>query len=323
MSFDLDNAVSELSSRMGFDADDSDEPEVETPDEIDEPEVETPDEIDEPEVEDGEANDEIDEPEVETPEPTVEARQAPKSWAKESHELWNQIPDAAKDYIEIREKQMLDGIEQYKNGYGYGESIDSAIAPFRESLASLGLGDAEIVHNLMTHHVALTSGTIEQRQKALFDIGVATGLIQPENPQEYQATHKAQELQARLDRLERENHKREYDAVTAQVEAFASDPKNEYFEEVGENIAKLLKTGVDLQTAYEQACWMNPAVRAKLVAKQTAPAPVPAPVTEDKRKAASVNVKQAHTQNGARPTGPVGSMRDTMVETMNKIKSRV
>src|SRR6185503_1710067 len=48
-----------------------------------------------------------------TPEqPTL--RSVPKSWAKDYHPYWEKIDPKAQEYIEKREKDFLDGLEQYK-----------------------------------------------------------------------------------------------------------------------------------------------------------------------------------------------------------------
>src|SRR5678809_722451 len=48
-----------------------------------------------------------------TPEqPSV--RTVPKSWAKEYHDHWGKIDPKAQEYIEKREQDFLNGLEQYK-----------------------------------------------------------------------------------------------------------------------------------------------------------------------------------------------------------------
>jgi len=42
----------------------------------------------------------------------VTAKPVPKTWPKEMHEHWGKTPKEVQDYWEVREKQMLDGLEQ-------------------------------------------------------------------------------------------------------------------------------------------------------------------------------------------------------------------
>jgi len=62
--------------------------------------------------------------------------------------------------------------------------------------------------------------------------------------------------------------------VSTQVERFASDPKNKYFDNVADQMVPLITQAqqsgqpVDLNQIYETACWMNPEVRAALIKEQ-------------------------------------------------------
>src|SRR5262245_43095360 len=68
-----------------------------------------------------------DEPAAAAPPPADAAapsiREAPKSWAKEQHEIWSKIDPKGQDYIEKREKDFLDGLEQYKTDAQWAKTI--------------------------------------------------------------------------------------------------------------------------------------------------------------------------------------------------------
>jgi len=299
--FDLDAGVDTIADGLGF----NDESEQEQ-------------EFEDNEFVEGE---EQEEGEIEGEEQQLEAqaRQPPSSWSKEQHETWAKMPKEAQDYVELREKQMLDGIEQYKQGHQYAESVSQAFEPFREIVESLGLPDEQIVYNLLSHHAALTQGTLEQRQQALLQVGMATGIIPPDGKQPPPVNPIEQDLKNRLDRIEQMERQREIDKITQTVEQFASDPKNEYFDELSDDIAKFLKMGDDLQTAYDKAVWANPITRAKEMAKTTTVTNDQSKKIEAAKKASSVNIKSAKTSNAARTKTPVGSWEDTMREELNRL----
>src|SRR6266852_4180427 len=73
-----------------------------------------------------------------TEEPVKVVRPVPKSWAKEQHEHWEKIDPKAQEYIELREKQMLDGIEQYKGYAGFGKQLREVFTPYKAMLDSQG-----------------------------------------------------------------------------------------------------------------------------------------------------------------------------------------
>ena len=87
----------------------------------------------------------------------------------------------------------------------------------------------------------------------------------------------------------------------------------------------LVKAGLPLQEAYEKAVWANPVTRAKELAKQQtadlAKARENARLAAlPKKHAASVNVKSRDA--GRTPTEPLGTMQDTMKQTLAEIKAR-
>lgn len=55
--------------------------------------------------------------------------------------------------------------------------------------------------------------------------------------------------------------------LNSQIESFKADPKNKFFANVREDMAKLVQAGKaeTLKEAYEAACWLNPETRAILI----------------------------------------------------------
>lgn len=299
--FDLDAGVDSVAEGLGFGEDSTQDQDYDDSEQLD--------------------NEEQEEGEFEQEEQPLEpqAKQPPASWSKEQHETWSKMPKEAQDYVELREKQMLDGIEQYKQGHQYAESLSQAFEPFRGVIEGLGLPDEQIVYNLLSHHAALTQGSLEQRQQALLQIGIATGIVPQDGKQAPPVNPIEQDLKQRLERIEQMEQKRALDQITQTVEQFASDPKNEYFDELADDIAKFLKIGDDLQTAYDKAVWANPVTRAKEMAKTTTVTNEQSKKLEDAKKASSVNIRGARTSNATRPRAPVGSWEDTMREELNRI----
>jgi len=316
--FDIDSGVADIADGLGFDTSEDD-------DFIDETEETDSEGDDEPKQVDATKKD------GETQDADAVAKPPPQSWAKEKHEAWNKIPDDAKEYIELREKQMLDGIEQYKQGHQYANAFAQALEPFRQDIALTGVDEVTAVKSLLTHHRALTNGPLEQRQKALLEIGYASGIIPKIGQTE--ADLERQQLQMQLhqrDLLENQRHQQyiaqQQQQIEQSVTAFASDPTHEYFDDVADDIVGLLQAGYDLNTAYEKAVWANPVTRAKEIAKtqqQNAQANAEKAKAEALRakKASSTNIRQANGR-GRAPSQPSGSWEDTMNETLQRIKSR-
>jgi hypothetical protein len=124
--------------------------------------------------------------------------------------------------------------------------------------------------------------------------------------------------QASYHQLEQETSK--------QVDQFASDPAHPHFEEVADDIVLLLKTGLSLQESYDKAVWANPLTRekqlqARLLSETEKQKETARLEALPKAKAAKNNVRSMDSRRA--PTEPVGTMADTMRETLKEIRNRV
>jgi hypothetical protein len=300
---DFDSMAAEMADDMGIASDTDD-----TNDDLDltvEGEA-----TDEPEAE-AEENTEGEEAEAE--QEAQPERNAPKSWAQDKHEVWKGLPDAAKDYIELREKQMLDGIEQYKTGHEYASWIDQAIRPYHDLIQQAGVNEAQAIMNLFEHHKAITQGSLEQRQQAFIKIGQMTGLIPQEgqkqpDPMVSQLQQEINAIKAKESEREQSYRQQVTDRINREVAEFAA--KSPYFNELENDISQLISAGYDLQTAYEKAVWANPATRAKEMARLDADKKETAKKeAELARKRTSANIKGS-TSMGNSAAIPKGAMFD-------------
>ena len=318
--FDMDAAVGQIADGLGFDQPD----EPETPDQP--PEQETAPEQEPPPVAELKPDEKPDEK-------PPEARQPPKSWAKDKHELWSKLPPEAQDYYEHREKQMLDGIEQYKGDAGYGKQMRDALLPYKAIIDAQGISEPQAVQYLLNAHYRLTQGSPEQRKSAYEQLGRNLGLIaaDPANPDQ-KVDPMVQQLQEKLNGIEsaltasqQAEYQQAQQRTVAEVNQFASDAAHPYFDEVADDIAIYIKSGASLKDAYERAVWANPVTRAKeqgrlqteAEAKLREKAKTDA---EAARKATAANMRGRDTRRP--PTEAKGSMDDTLRETMSKIRDR-
>lgn len=268
------------------------------------------------------------------PEPPV-LLEPPKSWEKDMHPYWSKLDPKVQQYYVKREKQMLDGLEQYKQDAQYAKPFREVLTPYQQMLQSLNMPPQQAVDALFKAHMRLTTGTPEQRRQAYLDLGKNLQI-----PMEQMAAQapapmdpKLQELEQKFSFIEQQltaRQQADLQAAQAQaskeVEAFASDTKaHPYFDEVANDIAAFVQQGKPLQDAYDAAVWANPVTRQKEIARvQTEHE---AKLKENarlaslpKRKAAGVNV--ASSGDGKVPTEPLGSLDDTIRSTMREIRSR-
>lgn len=258
-------------------------------------------------------------------------RPPPKSWTRDKHELWAKLPPDAQEYYEVRERQFLDGLEQYKGEASYGKAMKDVLSPYKPILAAQGIDEAQAVQYLMNAHYKLTQGTTEQRMAAYHKLGADLRLT-GEAPTQSEVAPEIRQLQEKLSGIESSLTARQQAEATAareraakEVSDFASDKANPYFDEVADDIVAMIQTGHSLKDAYEKAVWANPVTRQKEIARIQTEAAAKLKVAASKeaeaaKRASSANVRGRETRRA--PTEPKGTMDETMRETLEKIRNR-
>lgn len=277
-----------------------------------------------------------DEPSVDdTPEqPEIEAIAPPQSWAKDKHEHWSKMPREAQEYYLQREKQMLDGLEQYKEAATFGRPLKDVILPYMPMIQARGIDAPKAIAALLNAQHQLDTNPEAGLLQIAKSYGIDLGkLAQAAGAQPEQVDPRVAALEKELTGIKSTltaSQQQAYEAaktkVSAEVSAFASDPAHQYFDEVSEDIVKLLQTGETLEKAYEKAVWANPVTRAKELARvqkeQSAKLREKSvAAAAAAKKAASSNVRSRDTRRA--PTELVGTMEDTMKETLAQLKAKV
>lgn len=258
-------------------------------------------------------------------------RPAPSSWAKEQHEHWAKMPKEAQDYVELREKQILEGLGQYKADATYGKQLREVIAPFQQLIAQQGVDAPRAVQVLLSAHQKLSTASPAEKQAYFsqlakqYGVELPAGEATPQNPELQYVKEKLDNLQSALTAREQAELTQARSRVASEVEAFSSDPAHPYFDEVADDIVAMINIGMPLKDAYEKAVWANPVTRQKELTRLQTEAEAEKRETARKeaeaaRKAASSNVRSRDTRRA--PTEPLGTMEDTMKSTLNAIRER-
>lgn len=267
---------------------------------------------------------------------TATGRAVPKSWAKEQHERWAKIDPQTQEYIELREKQMLDGIEQYKGDAGYGRQMREVTEPYKAFITSQGVDAPKAVQYLLNAHYRLSTAQPQDKAQYFAHMAKSYGIDLASLPGQQEGAQQVdpaiKSVQDEIRSLKEQNAQRENAAIeeqrqkiAAEVQSFAQDPKNIYFDECSEEIVALIKAGHTLQSAYDKAVYANPVTRAKELARLQAETEKTLRAksrteAETARRAASPNVRSRDTRRA--PTEPKGSMEDTMRSTLKTIRER-
>lgn len=263
---------------------------------------------------------------------------APKTWRAEALSEWEKLPPTVKAEVLKREEDMFRGIEEYKGRAQVGDTYKAITEQYVPLLTEQNLKPEEAVNNLLSAHALLSKGSPQQKADILIrisrDYGIDLGGVaqyastQPAlAPEVMQLQQEINQLKSQTSTFEARARQQTEAQLNAQIEEFAQNPANVHFNAVANDMIQLLNGGVSttLEDAYAKAVWMNPAIRnveqARLNGEaQARAAKESAERTAAAQKAASANVKT--TAKKGSPAAPLGTMDETLKETMAEIKNR-
>lgn len=233
---------------------------------------------------------------------------------------------------------MFRGIEQYKHAARFGTDMHAVVEQFAGEIQQAGGNIFDVTRSLLTANRVLAFGTTEQRVELLnqvckdYGIDLAQLVNHPSNayeaPEVTALRKDFQTLQSRLSAREAQDAAAAKEGLSRTLDAFIADTKaHPYFNEVGNDMATLMMADkrLTLQEAYDKAIWANPVTRAKEQQRINAEAEAKRAKEEAERvakakKAAGGNVRTS--DKGGRAAAPLGSMDDTLNETLAEIRSR-
>jgi len=270
--------------------------------------------------------------------PAADPNAPPQSWAKETHAIWQRLDSEARAQISNREKQMLQGLEQYKDNSRIGTEMREVFKPYENYLQSKGVTAKQAAGYLIATQYRLETADYPTRVSMIKDLAKSFGVDFdkmpaqgaenaeiPANPALDPLLSDMKEIKSQLNTWREAQQSQVRAKHTQDVNAFASDPAHPYFDEVADDIIIFIKSGMELKDAYDRAVYANPVTREKEFARirtETEQKLRPKLNGEAKqaRQATSSNVRTRDT--GRTPTVPLGSMEDTMKETLAAIKAR-
>lgn len=271
-------------------------------------------------------------PVEETSTETSPASEAPKTWTTEAATAWKDIPPLAQAEILKREQDIFKGIESYKADAGVGKAIKTIMQPYESIMQQAGINPFQQVKQLMDSHYLLATGKPGEKLQFIHKLAKDYGIDLSQEPayvppEVAGLQDELNLLKSQLQSFETQGADAARASVRSEIETFAADPKNIYFDEVSQDIAQLIRSGVakDLADAYEKAVRMNPVTyqkeQARLQKEQS-----DAKAAASRKKAEEVRKsKGAQVNSRSRPgsvTAPLGSIDDTLRETMAAIKAR-
>lgn len=288
------------------------------------PDTETETEETEPEPEKAESEEVEPEPEEPEPEPGLER---PQSWKKDMQETWDAMTKEAQEYVIQREEQMKAGLDMDRTDANLGRSIRDTLGPYGQLLQQNGVDEATAVRQLVHNHLTLARAPAEQKEAIFkqwaqgYGINLDKTEALPEDPRIAQLQNEINRLNGFVNNSVQQQVNNTRNEVVNTVNAFAESDEHPYFDELSDDIVRYINGGSDLEEAYQLAYKASDYYRLDLEKQANEKAQAEAKKQAEKAKQAkSVNVRSLDT--GKKPTAPLGSMEDTLFETMAEIENR-
>ncbi|KKB61545.1 hypothetical protein WM40_22660 [Robbsia andropogonis] len=256
------------------------------------------------------------------------AAKAPESWSAAEKTVWEKIPPEAQAAIARREADIHRGFEKMGQDAAAGRKFNEAINPYLPIIRAEGGDPVRAVSDLLNTAYVLRTATPE-RKVALFnqiaqqynvDLSqVAQYQPRQVDPEVLHLRQQLEQVQGHLAGQHQEQVQHTQAEINRQIQAFSSDPKNEFFDQVREHMGVLIANNLasNLEQAYEQACYANPEVRSML--EQRSAAAAEAKRQEDARVKANAKRRAGSSINGspgANVPSPAGnqnlSLRDEL-----------
>lgn len=230
-----------------------------------------------------------------------EVEPAPSSWRKDVAAKWGELPADIRAEINRRESEYHKGIEQYKPAVQFAQEMNAAITPYVRNIQAAGVAPAQAMNHLLMIEDKLRNGDEQAKLQTLVKIASDYGIdiqkatqTQPD-PRMWQMEQQLAQERATRAQYERSIADRDNQAVTSEIEAFASAPGHEHFEAVKADMAAMLQSGMaqGLQDAYDKAVWARPDLRQSLIEKERTEAEQRAleQARRNKAKSAAIGVK--------------------------------
>lgn len=242
----------------------------------------------------------LDTPKASTAQPSTAVGAPPVSWAADAKTTWNALPPAVQAAVLKRESEVSTGFKQKSDEVRRYEAM---IAPVAEAARVRGIPAEQGLQMLIAAQKALDTNPAQAiaHIAASYGIDLAALAQNPPAPQQRVEQAVPPQFVEKVSTLESRLNEFLTNQTVGVVESFAKSPGHEHYEAIESDLLRLIpmvqqqEPGLPhqevLQKAYDQAIWLNPDVRAKIIAEQRTQA--------DTQRTAAVATKAASAKKAA------------------------
>ena len=267
---EVTKAAEESETEPEVEVETEDEPEVEVETEEDATEEAASDDIIKPlEADAAEGDDEDD-----TDEDVLEPLQ---HWRPEDREMFKTLPEEAKEFLIDRDKRFQRSVTRGQEDVA---SIKKALEPVREELVKFGVSDGDAVRRLIGAHMRLREDPVNTMLELMGSYNIDIGDLTGENgdgektdPSDSAVRREVRELREEVRRDRDTRQASAANKFATEIEEFKGD--HEFFDDVREEMTAIAWSYQNrkldpppLADLYEKACWQDPVIRKKMIARE-------------------------------------------------------
>lgn len=256
----------------------------------------------------------------------------PDSWSGVVKEKWSELPPEVRAEIKRREDDFHKGMTKLDEDRNFGLRMKEVMNPYMPIIQSEGAKPEDVLKGYLNIEYVLRQGAPEQKanllRQVMHQFNIDPNMVvyndqQRMDPYLSSIQNELMAIKQQIAEKEQLQQQQQYDKIVSEIEAFASNPENVYFEEVKAQMGALIESGQakDLKEAYETAIWANPNTRSRLLEKQQADLKVKRQKELALKKKAASTLTTTPGQNGQSGKGTSKSIREELESGLNAILS--
>lgn len=244
--------------------------------------------------------------------------EAPQHWSAEDRETFASLDKSGQKFLLRRHKDME---ADYTRRAQEVAEVRKALDPYRSFLESNGISDGDAIRRLVNAQQTLERDPVNATawlanqyvqdpndartlitalaQRHGIDLGLDFDSEEQANPEVQNLRQELNQIRQSLTQREQSEQQAAQQSVQQQIASFRDakdeqgNPKHPHFDKVRAHMGSLMSSGAaqDMDSAYEQAVWAVPELRADLLKAQTEQQKKQSEV--DKRKRAAAAKKKA------------------------------
>lgn len=263
----------------------------------------------------------------------------PQSWKPDMRERWKTLPKEVQQEVLRREREINNGLQASTEARRFQEEFNKVAQPFAGHIAAVNGSPIKAFGDYLRTSALLRTGSPGEKANAiaaaiqeygvpveLLDTALAARLRGQPMPQTQGQSRPQEFRDPRVDQILQGQEQAEREAMSAELESFSNDPKNEFFADVKSDMADLLEFNAQrgvkmtLQQAYDRCCRLNDSVQATVDQRKTSTLAARQAKTIAQARHAASSVPGSSAAAAAAPSKTGSSMRDDLENAVQQLE---